>query len=295
MEPGRCRESRMTAFQIRQMTSIDAYLRRIGYTGERSPTLATLRALHRLHPAAIPFENLDPWLGRPVRLEIEALEEKLVVGGRGGYCFEHNVLFGHILETLDCEVARLAARVLWNQPDDAAADRNHMLLRVRVEDADCIVDTGFGGLTLTSPLRLEPDLEQATPHETFRLRALGEDYRIEARIRGEWKALYGFDLRARTMAEFEARNRHLSTHPESRFRTALVAARTTPDRRYALSDTEFAVHPLNGPTERRRVASARELRSLLGGTFGLNLEGLDALDAALERLTRTRAPRAGRE
>ncbi|MFP5307569.1 MAG: arylamine N-acetyltransferase, partial [Gammaproteobacteria bacterium] len=35
---------------------LDAYCTRIGYDGPRTPTLATLRALHQLHPAAIVFE-----------------------------------------------------------------------------------------------------------------------------------------------------------------------------------------------------------------------------------------------
>ena len=39
---------------------LDAYFRRIGYTGPRTATLETLRAIHALHPAAIAFENLDP-------------------------------------------------------------------------------------------------------------------------------------------------------------------------------------------------------------------------------------------
>ena len=63
---------------------LDAYLQRIRYTGERNPTLATLSALHEHHAAAIPFENLDVRLGRPIRLDLESLQAKLVAGRRGG-------------------------------------------------------------------------------------------------------------------------------------------------------------------------------------------------------------------
>ena len=66
--------------------NLDAYLGRIGYCGAREPTLGVLSQLHSLHPAAIPFENLDPLLGRPVSLDPEALQTKLLGSRRGGYC-----------------------------------------------------------------------------------------------------------------------------------------------------------------------------------------------------------------
>ena len=97
---------------------LDAYLARISYTGSRAPTLETLQAIHRAHAQAIPFENLDPWLGQPVRLDLDALQQKLVSARRGGYCFEQNLLLSHALTALGFEVTSLAARVLWNRSRD---------------------------------------------------------------------------------------------------------------------------------------------------------------------------------
>src|SRR5204862_693519 len=94
---------------------------------------------------------------------------KLLTPGRGGWCFEHNLLFAHALEAIGFDVTRLAARVRWNVPEDVVTARSHMLLRVRVDGEDWIADVGFGGLTLTAPLRLRPELEQATPHEPHRI------------------------------------------------------------------------------------------------------------------------------
>jgi len=112
---------------------LDAYFERIGYRGERTATLPTLQEIHRLHPAAIPFENLNPLLGLPVRLDLASIEAKLVRSRRGGYCFEHNLLLAEVLERLGFGVTRLAARVLWNQPEDARTARGHMLLAVAVD------------------------------------------------------------------------------------------------------------------------------------------------------------------
>ena len=263
---------------------LDAYFRRIGYRGPRTPTLATLRAIHLLHPQAIPFENLDPFLGRPVLLDPAALERKLVRDGRGGYCFEQNLLLEHVLEGLGFDVTGLAARVLWNAPEGAVTARGHMLLRVDLDGESYVADVGFGGLTLTAPLHLETGVEQATPHERFRLVVVGDAFVMQAAVRGEWKPLYRFDLQEQLLPDYEVSSWYLSNHPRSHFVTGLVAARAGADRRWALRGTELAVHHLDGRTERRVLADAAELREALEGPFGLALPDEPGLDAALERL-----------
>src|SRR3954447_6785751 len=79
---------------------LDGYLARIGYAGPRDATLTTLQAIVWHHVTTIPFENLDPFLGRPVLLDPDAVHAKLVDGGRGGYCFEQNGLLRTNLERL---------------------------------------------------------------------------------------------------------------------------------------------------------------------------------------------------
>src|SRR6516164_7620350 len=94
-----------------QNLDLPAYLDRVEYTGPCAPTTAVLQALHLAHVTHIPFENLDIQLGRPIRLDLESLQAKLVRARRGGYCFEHNTLFAAVLERLGFGVTRLAARV----------------------------------------------------------------------------------------------------------------------------------------------------------------------------------------
>src|SRR4051812_30275357 len=97
---------------------LDAYFSRIGLRGPRAATLETLDELTRAHSSAIPFENLDVLLGRPIDLRPEALFDKLVTRGRGGYCFEQNGLFLAVLEQLGFRVAPLSARVRLDRPRD---------------------------------------------------------------------------------------------------------------------------------------------------------------------------------
>ena len=263
---------------------LDAYFERIGYTGPRTPTLDALRGIHLRHAQAIPFENLNPFLGWPVHLDPQSLQQKLVHDGRGGYCFEQNLLLSHALQGVGFDVTGLAARVAWDAPENAVRPRSHMLLLINLDGAPYIADVGFGGLTLTGPLRLQADIEQATPHEPFRLIGTGDEFLLQAQFGGTWRTLYRFGLQEQLLPDYEVTNWYLSNHPESRFVTRLIAARPDADRRYALLNNELAVHHLNGRTERRVLASTAELQETLRTVFRVRLPDSPDLQTALTRL-----------
>jgi N-hydroxyarylamine O-acetyltransferase len=267
------------------MISLTAYFIRIGYDGAPTPTLDTLRALHLLQPQAIAFENLDPLLKRPVRLDAASLEQKMLHSGRGGYCFEQNLLFAHVLRAIGFNVTELAARVLWNVPPGVSTPRVHMLLLVDIDGQRYLTDAGFGGNVLTSPLLLDSTEEQATPHEPFQVLKNDGRYLVQFKIRDTWVKLYRFDLSEQLLPDHEQGNWFVSTHPQSIFVNGLLAARAEPDRRYALGNNELSIHILNGATEKRTLKTVPEMRDALTDLFKLRLAGLDGLDAALGRLT----------
>jgi len=249
---------------------LDAYFGRIGYDGPRTPTLDTLRAIHAAHPQAIPFENLDPLIGRRVEIDPGALTRKLVREGRGGYCYEHNSLLQAALLALGFKVSGLAARVVWNAPPERVNPRSHMLLRVALPEGEHIADVGFGGLTLTAPLRLEADIEQATPHGTFRLMGIEGGYLLETRLGDRWAPMYRFDLSEALAPDYEVANWYVSTNPASPFTFLLMAARALPDRRLALLNGALAIYGPDG-VERRTIETVPELATLLRGDFGIDL------------------------
>lgn len=197
--------------------NLDAYFNRIGFTGARTPTLETLRELHLRHAQTIPFENLDSLLKRPVNLDAESLERKLVEQRRGGYCYEQNGLFVLALEALGFRVTRLGGRVVYQRDPDSFPHRTHMLLRVDVGDESWIADVGFGGFVLTSPLRLAVDAVQETPHESFRIIRWRDEYIMETLVRDAWVPLYRFTLAEQAQSDYELGNWYVSTHPSSLF------------------------------------------------------------------------------
>jgi hypothetical protein len=141
---------------------LDAYFSRIAYRASREPTLATLHAITAAHAAAIPFENLDVLLARPIHLDAETLQRKLVHERRGGYCFEQNGLLLLILQALGFQVVPISARARHQIPRDVVPPRTHVFLRVDLDDGSWLVDVGLGNLSLTSAIRLELVSEQST-------------------------------------------------------------------------------------------------------------------------------------
>jgi N-hydroxyarylamine O-acetyltransferase len=269
---------------------LDAYFKRLGYQGPAAADLQTLQRLHALHAQAIPFENLSPFLGEPVKLDLASLQDKLLRGGRGGWCFEHNLLFSHVLTALGFQVTRLAARVRWKVPAGVITSRSHMLMRVKLPQGDYIADVGFGGSSLTTPLVLAPGVEQDTGHEPHRFVTAGNGYVLETKLGGDWQALYTFDLAEQQIADYEVSNWYLCNHPESQFVKGIIAARAAPDRRHALRNTRYAVHYPGGDSEKRFVGSVSEFRELLAGPFGIRLPQAPHLDERLERLIAANPP-----
>ena len=255
--------------------------------------LATLRALTELHPAAIPFEAIDVFLGRPVDLSTSAIQAKLIEGGRGGYCFEHNGLLKRVLESLGFTVEGLIARVSWMRPPEAPLlPLTHMALRVTLGGERWLADVGFGSCLAGAPLRLDPlGIEQPTRHETFRLTPRGSWTQLEVALPDGWRPVYALSPEPALETDYVAANWYTSTHPESGFRTELRVALTTPLRRTTLAGNRLTVRQARGALE-RRFLSEPELAEALVSTFGLRLDAASAKQAAAIAIASLQQPAA---
>ena len=268
----------------RQLKSIAAYLDQIQYDGVLTTTFDTLYQLHLRHTQSIPFENLSSYTGAQVRLDIPALLEKFTIAKRGGYCYEQNTVFQYVLEQIGFKTTGLAARVRLNVADDVITPRSHMLLLVEADGEQWIADTGFGGMTLTVPIRFAVDEIQNTPHGQYRLTRDRELYRLETRIKNEWTVLYVFDLTAHYAADYEVCNWYVSTHPGSHFVTSLVAARPEQAGRHVLHGTQYSFYPLGGEAEKKQLGSVSEIKGLLEDVFRIRTAEVVGLDARLGKL-----------
>ncbi|MFC8127921.1 arylamine N-acetyltransferase [Streptomyces sp. NPDC057302] len=256
---------------------IEAYLARIGHEGGTKPDLDTLRALHRAHVAAIPFENLEMMLGRSVPLDLAALQDKLVRQRRGGYCYEQNLLFAAVLERIGFAVTGLGGRVRAGASSRRAV--THMLLKVEADGRQWHCDVGFGAEGLLEPIPMgdEGDVRQDVRQGEWRFGIVQEANGARV-LRTEhadgWFDLYEYTLEERLPVDYVVMNHYTSTHPLSPFIRRPVIQRPTPEERRTLVGDRLTVMRPDGTSDERRV-SAGELGEVLDREFGIELNADD--------------------
>jgi N-hydroxyarylamine O-acetyltransferase len=249
--------------------NVPAYLERIGYQGPLSPTAETLRRLHVAHLYAVPFENLSIHWGEPIRLDDEALFEKIVTRRRGGFCYELNGLFAALLRALGFDVAMLSAGV-YGAAGAYSPDYDHMALRVTLEDR-WLADVGFGD-SFREPLRLDERGEQAEDGLAYRVEEAGEGRLILSRREegGTWKPQYRFGLEPHLYADYADRCHFHQTSPQSHFTQNRLCSLATPDGRVTLSGMKL-ITTRGGEKQERELADEREHAEALRQIFGIVL------------------------
>lgn len=257
--------------------NLDAYLSRIGWTGPTSPTYDTLSGLIRAHELAIPFENLDPLLGRSVSLELEALQEKMVGAKRGGYCFEHATLFGAVLERLGFDLLRHSARVTIFVPR-AQANRTHMFLTVRLPEGRFVVDPGFGPFAAPFPIPLadrsgdEPGDDGAS-HWLVRD---GDYWVLRMRREGEAVNAWVTTLEPDNPVDFELANYWTSTAPKSPFRNIVMMSKLRPEGRATVMNQDLTIR-IGGDKETVMLKTRHALREIVVKYFGFDIPEIETM------------------
>ncbi len=248
------------------------YLARIALPRPPAPDAAGLIALQRAHRLAIPFENLDIFLGREIAIDSDAVFAKLVTAGRGGYCFEHDRLFGDALAALGVAVRPLLARV-WLGAHDAVPPLTHALSLVTIDGQEWIADAGFGG-SYVPPIPLADGEIAATPDgATYRL---GRDplhgWMLDRTIGGgTWQPQYSFTLAPVFPADLALSNLWTSTARDSRFTRRRSVSLVLPSGFASLTDRAYHRRAGDGETS-AEIDDPRVYRMRLGLMFGIALD-----------------------
>ena len=267
---------------------LHAYLDRLRLT-DVAPGAAGLRELQEAHMRAIPFENIDPLLGRTPSLLPDDLVAKLIHGGRGGYCFEQNALFSLALSALGYTPKTILARVRNGAVRGGA--RTHQALIVKADGEDWLCDAGFGGHAPLAPLNLKTERPQTAPNGTYRI--IGDLERRETVIqRGvgdTWSSLYGFDDAPVQAEDLEAANFLCARWTGAPFVTNLLVAFQPDGDRIGLFNRALTVGlpPSATPSV---LEDQAELQETLCQRIGLELtdDMIAALWAKIENAPTTR-------
>ncbi len=243
-----------------------AYLKRIG---QQPPVEHTRGGLHQLlcgHLTAIPFDSIDVWAtGNVPSLAIGDLFEKMVIRGRGGYCFEQNTLFRAALNALGFTAYQSAACLL--DPDGTPHPPAHNVVICRLEGQKYVLDVGYGG-----PVPWEPLPLLSGHYDGFSLRVEENTYILERFTEdGAVPFLQFRDIPAR-ISDLEPLNFYISQNPDSHFRHIIHVNRRSPDGSvYAINGNTFKIH-CGGQTTSRVIIDVEDLRCILREYYQIEMD-----------------------
>ncbi len=255
--------------------ALHEYLNRIGWDGGTPPTLETVAGLMRAHMNHIPFENLDVLLGRPVRLDLDSVQDKLVRARRGGYCFEHMPLFAAAIEALGFLPVRHSARVLLRSSRTESA-RTHMFLTLRLDGAAHVLDAGFGGTAAPFPVPLIDRGAAGPAGATHWMQRENGCWILRHLVEGRPADAWISTLEQDHAVDFEMGSHYTATHSSSTFVNHLLLHRFKPDGRIGIFDRDVTLR--QGSKERSfQLKDRAELRALLAEHFDIDLPEVERI------------------
>jgi len=246
--------------------NLQDYFKRIGYTGQPSTNIETLRALMRCQLFSVPFENLDVQAGKVVSMVPEEIVEKLVYRQRGGYCYEVNGLFAMALQALGFEYQLVAARPMFYP---VRRPKTHMAIVVQLGQQAWLCDLGFGSYGIRAPMALaQLDQEVTQDSDCFMLSETSEGvFLLQAKVEQHWQPQFEFNLNPWEFIDFYPANHMNSTHPDAIFVQKLLVVLHTPTGRHILFGNTLKT--IANAVVEKRILSAEERADTLKTVFGL--------------------------
>jgi N-hydroxyarylamine O-acetyltransferase len=216
---------------------------------EREPSRPALEELHEAHVRTFTFDNIDVLLDQHPGVGLDAVQEKFVGRGRGGYCFEHAALFAAALERLGYSVERRLGRV-------GSQARTHAVVAVTLHDQTFLTDPGFT-LSILRPVALRDGTTVQQEGWEFQIRAtrIGPVPGWQLyRMRGAgWDLLHTHDELPVHPVDFVAAHHFTSTHPGIHFRHRLMVSKHTEGGHTTLTHDAVTVRRPGRPTEHHPV------------------------------------------
>lgn len=222
------------------MTKIQAFFSRIGLAPETKIEY-TVDLLGRIQTAcvlSIAYENLDILAGKPILLTPEALFDKIITCGRGGYCFELNGLLTHMLRDMGFSVSERFARFLRGEREIPM--RRHRVTVVSLPDGDYLLDIGVGQIAPRLPLKITEGVIQEQNGESYRCRRDSvHGWVLEDLHHGEWRDYIGFSDDLAFDVDFLQPSFFCEVHPDSVFNKAPMIAIKTPAGRCTIDGRTY--------------------------------------------------------
>lgn len=221
--------------------NVSSYLEKLGLYKEL-PSLNYLRQLHKNHQLVIPFETLDIHFRRTITPDIRKIFDKIIPTKRGGFCYELNLLFYHLLIHLGYECQLISAQVFNKTDQEYGPEYDHMAILVKMQEDIYLCDVGFGD-GFIFPKKLDLQSLQMDFNRYFKLFKDPDDNYFIKRTSDtqNFEALYQFKIQMREPIEFLDMINFKQSSPESPFVGKKIITILTTEGRITLSDSKLRI------------------------------------------------------
>jgi len=231
-----------------------------------------LKKLQQSHIINIPFENLDVVAGRSINLDYENLFNKIVNNGRGGYCFELNILYSFLLKALGFSPKPVLGRV-WLRNPDKTPPRNHLAHLIEQDGETFVTDVGFGGLTTRIPLNINASSEINDNDGFVRILPFADNqFMVQRKVNDDWTNQYSFENVDISEEDIFISNYFMSTNPKSHFCNDNFIGKFTKDGRVGLFNNQMSRRRGIELVSKKNIAYGSEWIETLSNKFGLTLD-----------------------
>lgn len=262
--------------------------------GEPAQVLGLLDELVQAQTQSICFENLDVLANRArgelkeIPLDLDAVADKLLDSGRGGYCHEHAALMRAVLRELQLSAYPVLARVHLGEGRVAPGGLTHQATVVSVGARRFLMDPGFGGGTPEAALELSDSAAaRRTSRGEHRIVAAEAVLEPDMRAESEWvlqsrthsdqtfRNVYAFKDAPRQQTDLELSNWYMSTKPGSRFMDGPVLVRSLPGGVKLTLEGRRMRRVSYGPDAEcfeHSITDAAEFAAVLAAEFALSVD-----------------------
>jgi N-hydroxyarylamine O-acetyltransferase len=214
---------------------IKRYLKRLHFQKAPEVSKEVLWELQKAHLLTVPFENLDIHYKQAIKLDLEAVFDKVILNERGGFCYELNGLFYYLLKAIGFDAKMVSGRVA-TPKGSYGPEYDHLAIVVRIETVDYLVDVGFGRFSL-SPLKIQLQTSIEDALGVFQFDSYKEKYlRINSLEKGQFIAQYIFTLEERKWSNFEEMCWFHQKNEASHFTQKKMISILTPTGRVTLNN-----------------------------------------------------------
>lgn len=248
---------------------IDKILSRINYDGPLDVNFEVLRGLQHAFLYSVPFENLDIHAKVKIVLDPARFYQKIVINRRGGFCYECNSLFYHLLKEIGFEVHIISA--MMTTRETPSARYSHMALIVSLEQ-DYLVDVG-NGQSVVEPMQVPCEGISSAEGIDYRVGVYNDqEYALYFRqANSDWSPRFVFSTEPRTLNQFGKMCEYHQSSTDSIFMKQRLCTLPIQNGRITLVGDEFTLLE-NGSQMKVTIGSASELQTILHKYFKISMQ-----------------------